>query len=610
MHIDGGWGVSIDLQNFARIVFNKDIIDNMIENLSLSGKRWIYDSTEGDFSYLKNEIDLHPVVLRVLFNRGISEPEEISSFIKPSLLNIRSPFLFADMEKAVSRIAEAIRKGERIAIYGDYDVDGLTSVAVLVHFFREIGIDVDYVVPQRLIHGYGLHENLITEIIGRGARLLITADCGISDHEEIRFAQEHGIDVIVTDHHEVPDILPEAVAVINPKRPDCQFPFKELAGVGVAFYLVIGLRSFLRDQGYWSSTKVPNLKRFLDLVCLGTIGDMVPLIKENRIFVRYGLDELNSSNRPGLIHLKNISGWNNNNYSTWDVAFRLVPRLNACGRVGSPQDALELLLTDDHDEARILSKRLNQYNQERQRIEEGVFQEALSMITSINKEQDTSSYVLGAPHWHRGVIGIVASRLLQKFYKPIILFQIGRDVAHGSGRSIEGFDMYKGLGKCAEHIIQFGGHKFAAGLTIMPDQIEAFRRAFNEVVLTSLTQKDLVPYLYTDGPLALEDISQKLLEDLEKLKPFGLKNPEPIFYTDGLKVVLRKRMGNDHISLQVACNSCRFWAVGFRLGSIFDKIPERITLAYVPHYHTWQGETSIRLHIEDIRSYDNGDRSK
>ncbi len=385
-------------------------------------KRWELRPQFQDIQQrLSPELGISPLLSQLLAGRNITTPEEAEMFLSPKLSNLHSPFLMKDMEKAVDRICRAIKKGEQIVLYGDYDVDGVTGTSILFLFLQEVGAQVSFFIPGRVEEGYGLHEQVLERLREQGNRLIITIDCGISDSEQVRFAQQNGMDVIITDHHEVPDQLPPAYAAINPKRTDCTFPFKGLAGVGVSFNLLMALRKSLRDQGFFNGTSVPNLRKYLDLVALGTIADMVPLIDENRILVKYGLHELTHGDRIGIKALKEVCGLSESTITSYLVAFRLAPRINAPGRLTQATRSVELLTTEDLKEAQDLALSLEQENTQRQQLESRIVREACKIIEATPEWKERQSIVLAGSNWHPGVMGICASRLLDKYYKPTIL---------------------------------------------------------------------------------------------------------------------------------------------------------------------------------------------
>ncbi|MBI4746663.1 MAG: single-stranded-DNA-specific exonuclease RecJ, partial [Deltaproteobacteria bacterium] len=439
---------------------------------------------------LAASLNISTITSQLLINRGISDVEQAGRFLSSTLSDIRSPLGMKGMKEGVERVLKALHNKEKIAIYGDYDVDGITSTSILLMFLKSAGADVSYYIPERIAEGYGLNADAIRSLAEKGVTLVITVDCGISDHTEVKLAKELGVDVIVTDHHEVPDDPPPAYVVINPKQQGCPFPFKNLAGVGVAFNMIIALRATLRDEGFWKGKEVPNLKEYLDLVALGTIADVVPLVDENRIFVKYGLMELTASTKPGIIALKEISGLSDAQINAGMVGYRLAPRINAAGRVGKGVDGVRLLTSERYDEAASIAKLLDDGNKERQGLEEVILREATEMAEA-GLIYGRKSLVLASENWHPGVIGIVASRIAEKYYRPTVMIALKNGVGKGSARSIHPFMLYEGLKECSHLLNEFGGHDYAAGLSINEENVEKFRDAFERVASKRLTAEDM-----------------------------------------------------------------------------------------------------------------------
>lgn len=540
---------------------------------------------------LANALRIPILLAQLLLNRGLEEPAQAHHFLFPKLSDLHNPFLLRDMNRAVFRIGQAIANQEKIMIYGDYDVDGLTGTALIYHFLSQLTPHVDCYIPHRIHEGYGLNIEAVRKIAAQGFGLIITTDCGISDNEAIALAKHLGLDVIVVDHHQLPPDLPPAYATINPKRPGCRFPFKELAGVGVSFNLIIALRQYLKDRGVWERRETPNLKAYLDLVALGTIADIVPLIDENRILVKYGLEVLRETDRPGLNALKAVSGLNHK-LNAWDVAFRLAPRLNAAGRIAEPILALRLLISEDIQEAQKLAEQLDQLNKERQRLEERVWKEANRLV------KETGHCVLAHPDWHPGVIGIVAGRLTEVFNQPTILISLWQGQGRGSGRSLNGFNLYQALHHCASHLKSYGGHEQAAGLKIMPENLEKFINQFEELVKNDF--EEYVPKLYVDAEVDLAEINRNFLQYLPLFEPHGLGNPEPIFCSKPIKIKQSIIVNEKHLKLLVGQNDVMFEAIGFNFSN-FHPLPKYVKLMFVPYQEIWQEIQLTKLKIKDIK---------
>lgn len=551
---------------------------------------------------LSREFGLKPIVSRILINRRMSAPSEVRRFLYPSLKDLHNPFLLKDIEKGVNRLIEAILKGERIAVYGDYDADGITSIVVLVKFLQDIQQSVTYYIPDRIKEGYGLNKNAIDTIKNDRVSLIITVDCGITDTEEIAYAASQGIDTIILDHHEVPDILPDAVAAIDPFRDDCSFPFKHLAGVGIVFNFLIALRGALRNIGFWNNKPYPNLKEYLDLVALGTIGDISPLIDENRIFAKIGLEIINEGRRIGIRALKEKCGIELNTVGAQDASFKLIPRINAAGRVGSPNDAVKLLLTEDPEEARRLASVLDMNNRERQEIERNILNEILERIKARYGKEDIKSIVLASPQWHPGVIGIVASKLVDRYYRPAILISLKDGVGKGSGRSIAEFNLYQGLKeKCDSFLLSYGGHRYAAGISIEEENIKEFSFALDDAIVNDLDLPKLMPRTNVDSYCNLNDIDYDLISQIEMLEPFGNMNPEPILCVENIKVASLTTVGNNHLRMVLNDSSVSQKSIWFGMGHLSDRLcNSRVNALFSPQINKWNGMSNIQLRMKDI----------
>ncbi len=570
--------------------------------MSLQNKRWfIREQNPQLCATFSRALGISPLAAQLLINRGIATPEQADFFLNATLKDLHAPHLMKGMDRAVEKIAAALEKKEKICIYGDYDVDGITATAIMVLFLRELNADVSYFLPHRLEEGYGLDIEALKKIKRTGATLLITVDCGISDVEHVAYAQSQKLDVIITDHHEPPETLPPACAIVNPKQPDCPFPFKELAGVGVAFNLIMGLRKKLRERGFWEDAHMPNLRQYLDLVALGTVADIVPLIDENRIFVKIGLEVLSSGERPGIRALKEISAIADGPVTCDMVAYRLAPRINASGRVSTATTGVELLITRDETEALRLARILNEENSKRQQLEKHITAEAKAMIKG--KEQVNKPFILASPRWHQGVIGICASRLVEEYYKPTILITVDEKTGEGRGsaRSVHSLDLHSALKRCAALLKSFGGHKYAAGLTVAIDNIPAFIEKFEGIIREVMCDDDFIPSLGIDARIPLDTLSDDIIEEIEKLGPFGAGNPEPLFCSHDLRLYSYMVVGNGHLKLKIKEDGRFYDAIGFNMGSRYDLQDKEIRLAFVPQFNLWQGIKSIQLKLKDIQ---------
>jgi len=563
----------------------------------------ISDGNPSIESCLAGELGISAIMSRVLVNRGITSAEDAKKFLFPSLADLHNPFLLSDMERGVERVADAVVKNELIAIFGDYDVDGITSTAILCDFFRTLGGRVIRHIPDRINEGYGLNKKTIDFFKSRGVSLVVTVDCGISNHEEIEYASRLHMDTIVIDHHEVPDIIPAALAVINQNRKDNDFPFRDLAGVGVAFNFLIALRASLRKRGFWRHNPCPNLKKYLDLVALGTIGDLVPLIDENRIFAKIGLSVMDDGARHGIQALKIVSGMENNGTTSESAAFRLIPRLNAAGRVGTPEDAVRLLLAENNEEALAIALKLDQLNRERQDIEREIFMDAVKKIEANRDLFNNNSLVLSSPQWHPGVIGIVASKLVDRYYRPVLLISLKNGIGRGSGRSIAEFNLYEGLeSACSSLLLAFGGHRYAVGVTVKEEDIVELASRFAEEVKRNVGDECPVAPINVDGECSLHEIDYPVLSQLEMLAPFGNMNPEPFFCARHVKVTSHTVVGTGHLRLTVNDKGVEHECIWFNMGHLYGTIDkDPIDIVFTPQINRWRGGASIQLKIHDAR---------
>ncbi|MCU0563009.1 MAG: single-stranded-DNA-specific exonuclease RecJ [Desulfobacterales bacterium] len=552
---------------------------------------------------LADALGCHPVTATLLANRGLQTPDQAQSFLSPALSRLRPPNDLAGLETAVKRIARALTAREPILVFGDYDVDGATATAVLVEVLSACGAQVSYYIPHRLNEGYGLQPRHVGEVmVPRGARLVITADCGIGSHDAVRAAAQAGIDVIVTDHHTVSGDLPPACAVVNPKRPDCPAGLGHLAGVGVAFCLALALRKHLREMGFWNHRPEPNLKSACDLVALGTIADMVPLVEENRILTRTGLELIRRGRRPGLSALLDAAGIPDRPAEAEDVAFRLGPRLNAAGRIGHAGTAVELLTAASDDEARRIAQTLNALNAHRQEIERGILADIQDTLARRPELLSGRTLVMAHPGWHQGVIGIVASKVMELHYRPVVLISLRDGAGRGSARSIPGIDLYACLHACREHLEDLGGHLQAAGLQIAEERLPAFRRAFEDAVAARSTNRDFQPRLQIDAALELGDITPELIDQIEGLMPYGSGNPEPLFVAHDLIVTSSSWVAQHHRRMVLrpsdgpADRSVR--AIHFNADPRSGAMTRFERLAFKLRWNRWNGGHSPQLVVE------------
>jgi len=574
---------------------------------SLLNKRWILrNPTLETADQIASSLDLLPVVARLLINRKVEGVDEAEMFVKAELASLHDPFLMNGMELAVDRILMAIKNKESIRLFCDYDVDGVTSAAFLTHFFRDIGITVGYYLPERMKEGYGLNENAVRAITKEGASLMITADCGITAVREVELARSLGLDVIITDHHQVgSEGLPKAVAVLNPHRSNCDYPYRFLSGVGLAFKLAVAVRTSLYKKMNWNKDRLPNMKRHLDLVALGTIADVAPLTGENHTLVRHGLEVLATTDKAGLVALKAVSDVDNR-VTARSVGFALGPRLNAAGRLGKADNGFHLLTSVDLKKAKELAQELNVINQERKDIQKLVQDEAEYLIgREVNLEEDRV-IVLASENFHSGVVGIVASRVVEKYFRPAVLIALESGVGKGSGRSVPHFNLHRAFTECASYLAQFGGHAYAAGLTINENNLDLFRNAINEVGRRILSDENLVPELFLDESIKISEIDATLNEQVTLLEPFGAENPSPIFLVQNISVYGLKRIGREesHVRFKAIQGGARIDAVGFNLAEEFTSIDEeldKVDLACEFQVNDWGGRNKLELKVLDLR---------
>lgn len=546
---------------------------------------------------LTQALKVPPIIAQILINRRITTPEESKEFLRSSLDQLHDPFAMKEMDEAVGRICRAIDEGQKVMVYGDYDVDGITGVSMLLLILNRLGAKTCFYIPDRLREGYGISRQGVYEAKRKGADLMISVDCGITAIEEVELARSLGIDTIVTDHHEPGTELPGAVAVLDPKRTDCSYPFDELAGVGVAYKLA---QAILIHQGL----EEKQLDDYLDLVALGSTADIVPLWDENRILVKHGLERMAVSNNPGLRALIDLVGLSDRKIRTGHVVFILAPRINAGGRMGDARRGVRLLITEDEQQAINIANILEAENRRRKNIDDITFEQALEMIErDVDLDRDRA-IVLASSNWHPGVIGIVASRIVEKFYRPTVLIAIDAQVGRGSARSIDGFDLYTALKRCRNTLLSFGGHKYAAGLTIEENMIDGFRDALNRVAQEMLTGDDLVPKVRIDGQIRLGGIDNRLLKILELFAPFGPQNMRPVLVSRDVQVVgIPRVVGSNHLKFKVRQDGKVLEAIGFEMGELLYRATpgEQIDLAYVLEENEWQGRRRIQLRVKDLK---------
>jgi single-stranded-DNA-specific exonuclease len=547
------------------------------------------------------ELGVSPVLARLLAIRGLTDVDAASRFMKPSLDHLLDPMGLTDMDRAVNRLTQAIARGERIAVHGDYDVDGITSTVILRRALELLGAQVIHFIPERLRDGYGLQPAALERLHGEGVHVVVSVDCGIRGAEAARRARELGLDLIITDHHEPDTSLPDAYAIVNPKRHDCRYADKHLAGVGVALKLV---QALCHQAG-----KTNWLPAFVKIAAIGTLADVVPLVGENRVIAKLGLQMLSKGpHKVGLRALLDTAGLTGKQIDSYHIAFMLAPRVNAAGRMSTPDIATRLLLAADEgmaDEARGLAEQLEVENTRRRQEEQDIVAKARKVIETDPEVGSRSVLVVAGEGWHRGVIGIVASKIVDAFYRPTIVLSIEDGVAHGSCRSIPGFDMLAALESCAPMMLRFGGHRQAAGLQLESARIKEFRQAINVWGEERLGPDDLRPRLWLDGPLAFNHISSQVAEELTTLAPFGPGNPKPVFHTSSVQIVDGPRKLKDrHLKMSFRQENRTFRAIQWNAAEREETMAARkdgVELAFSLENNEYQGERYLELRVEDFR---------
>lgn len=557
-------------------------------------KKWqIFEPDKNKIEEIKSKYKVNQLLATILANRNILKEEDIRLFLNPTRNDFYNPFLITDMDIAVNRIIKAIENKENITIYGDYDVDGITSITVLKSFLNDIGVETNTYIPNRLIEGYGLNKEAIDKISKKGCNLMITVDCGISAIEEIEYANSLGIETIITDHHEAGNEIPKAIAVIDNKRKDSKYPFRELAGVGVVFKLIqaIGITLKLKEESYL---------KYLDIVCIGTISDIVPLVDENRVIAKLGLLLVAQTKNIGLRSIINSSGYNKIDSNT--ISFGVAPRINACGRMGKAEEALELFLSKDKNEVNELTNKLNEHNRKRQETEKAIFENALEKIKAEHLDEN-KAIIVGGENWHHGVIGIVSSKITEMYFKPSILLSFEEDgIGKGSGRSIPGFDLHEALMKCSDTIEKFGGHSMAVGITVKKDNLEKFKKEFEQIATQSKID-EIIPIINIDAKVDLSDIDKEMVESLKQLEPFGEANKMPVFAFKNLKIdSIRALSEGKHLKLTLKDNNYIINAIGFNIGYLANeyRIGDKIDVAGVLEINTFNGIDNLQINIKDI----------
>jgi len=566
----------------------------------LSPLRWEYTAEpDGErVAVLADACSVSLPIARLLLSRKLDTPDKVRRFLDPTLDDLTDPFEIAGMDGVVDRIAIALRERERMLVYGDYDVDGITSTALMYQVLNRLGAEVDYYIPNRLIEGYGLSPDGIDQAVTRGIRLILTVDCGITAVDEIEYARRKGIEVLVADHHERGTILPDAIGIINPKLNPNGSPVDHLAAVGVAFKLAQALyRRLGQDES--------DLYEHLDLVALGTSADIVPLIGENRILTRFGLTQIERTGKPGLKSLCFVAGLIGRSMSTGQILFVLAPRINAAGRLGDAQAAVRLLSTRDDNVAGQIAHRLEEDNRKRKTLDEQTLKHALLQIEQTVDLNRDRAIVLASAGWHQGVIGIVASRLVERFHLPTVMIAIEDLEGRASARSIPAFDLYDAFRACEDLLLRYGGHKYAAGMSISRERIPAFAERFKRVAAERLMGEDLIPTLSIDARLDPADLSEEFMDSLEQFAPFGPQNMRPIFVAPSLEMTETPHIvGRSHLKFRARAGNRSLECIGFGMGERISELrghTGRIDLAYIPERNEWRGERRLQLRVRDFQ---------
>lgn len=563
-------------------------------------KRWVLQEKPDQeiVQQLSSAINVSPALAILLAQRHIATFEHARSFFRPSLEQLHDPFLMKDMDHAVNRLILALKRKEKILIYGDYDVDGTTSVSLVYGFLRQIYAHLDFYIPDRYTEGYGISEKGIQYAIAQGCTLVIALDCGIRAVNLINQARKKGIDFIVCDHHRPGEQLPPAHAILNPKQDGCAYPYKELCGCGVGFKL---LQGFCQQVNQYQE----DLVKFLDLVAVAIAADIVPITDENRVLMCFGLKRLNTAARPGLHALAQLAGLQGE-ITVENVVFGFAPRINAAGRMKHAKAAVELLLAEEEETAFRLGDGLNQFNTSRRTLDNTVTQEALQMIEQDHALLQAKSTVLFKDDWHKGIVGIVASRCIEKYYRPTIILTESNQKATGSARSVAGFDVYEAIAACSDLLEQFGGHTHAAGLTLSVDNVPLFQKKFEEIVAASITEELLTPQIAINGEIALSEITRKFYKIMEQMGPFGPGNMRPVFMSSGLYLSREPQLLKEkHLKIYIkqANATDEFCALGFGMPELYHSLQANIpfSMVYTIEENCFNGNSSLQLMIKDIR---------
>ncbi|MHB1050865.1 MAG: single-stranded-DNA-specific exonuclease RecJ [Bacteroidota bacterium] len=546
---------------------------------------------------LSDELNIPATLATVLINRGVDSFDKAKLYFRPTIEQLHDPFLMDGMHIAVDRLLRARDQKEKILVYGDYDVDGTNGAGMLYMYFREIGCDASYYIPDRITEGYGISQTGVEFAKKEGYTLLVAIDCGITALGQVEYARQLGIDVLICDHHEPAEEIPNAVAVLDPLKPNCRYPFKSLCGTGVGFKFIQAIARTLGHEHL--------VEQYLDFVSLATTADIVPLVDENRVFVRLGLERITTNTRPGIRALLESAGLKIGSVTTGQVVFAMAPRINAVGRLGDAKRAVELLVSNDYESSIGFARVLEQENLNRRKIDEGVFEHAQNLVEEYFNKYGDGAIVMHQEEWHPGVVGIVASRMVEKYYRPAVMMTTVEGVAKGSARSISGVNIHQALKKVEDKLLQFGGHKYAAGVSVDLDRIDEFRTAFNSVVKEMLTEDLLTPEIHVDTEIDLTELTPKYLRILKQFAPFGPQNMRPMFLSKQVQVIgLPRIVGKDHLRFKVKKNGVTFDCIGFGLGSLMEKVRQNMNgldIVFSIDESDFTGVPLTQLKIKDLK---------
>jgi single-stranded-DNA-specific exonuclease len=575
-----------------------------VEPLTIMERNWVIKAQGEDdlVGSLASSLTIDRPLAQLLVQRGITSYDEARTFFRPDLESLHDPFLMKDMDKAVERIREAIDSGEKVLIYGDYDVDGTTAVSLVYSFFKEYFKFSDYYIPDRYDEGYGISTKGIDYAARQGFSLVIALDCGIKALDRIAYAREKGIEFIICDHHNPGERVPDAVAVLDPKQPGCQYPYKELSGCGVGLKLV---QAFAAKEGLPKEL----VYEYLDLLVVSIASDIVPITGENRILAYYGIKKLNENPSTGLKAICEVAGIESKEIDIEDIVFKIGPRINAAGRMESGKKSVDLLVSDKSKDARLISKKINSFNLDRRNVDSEITRQAIDMIRTNAQMKDRNSTVLYNPEWHKGVIGIVASRLLDYYYRPTVILTQSNGYATGSARSVNGFDLYQAIEACSDLLENFGGHKYAAGLTMKIGNVKTFTERFEEIVSENIHPEQLIPVVEIDTELQLREINEKFFRILKQFKPFGPENNSPVFLSEN---VVDNGYGRpvgtqgEHLKLTLIQEENPFKvfpAIAFHQGSNFSRVNQGMPfdICYQLMENEFRGKVSLQIHILDMK---------